>query len=127
VAALKRIAAQMLESSRCKKGKDTAIFIIEWIDTDVFRMHLEGVCPEKECRSLVEFRVIPEKCIVCGLCKDACRYHAIHGEKAKAFQSGYFAFEVRQKKCIKCGECVSVCPTEAIVIVDAKSKEPVSV
>lgn len=127
LAALNRIAAQMLEGSLCKKGKDTARFIIDWMGTDVFRKHIGGVCPEKECRTFIEYRVISAKCVVCGLCKDACKYHAIHGDKAKPLQGGYFPFEVRQKRCVKCGECVPVCPTGAIVIVDAKSKEPVRV
>ncbi len=127
LAALNRIAAQMLEGSLCKKGKDTARFIIDWMGTDVFAKHVEGACPEKECKALIEYRVIPSKCIVCGLCKDACKHQAIHGEKAKPFRGGYFPFEIRQKKCVKCGDCMPVCPTEAIVIVDVKSSEPVRV
>jgi NAD-dependent dihydropyrimidine dehydrogenase PreA subunit len=123
--ALERIMVQMLSGSMCKKGKDTAQFITDWMATDVFRRHIEGACPEKECRAFIEFRIIPEKCIVCGLCKDACKHQAIHGEKAKPFRGGYFPFEIRQKKCVKCGDCVPVCPTEAIVIVDIKSSEPV--
>lgn len=127
LAALNRIAAQMFEGSLCKKGKDTARFIRDWMATDVFRKHIEGACPEKECEAFIEYRVIPAKCVVCGICKDACKYQAIHGEKAKPFRGGYFPFEIRQKRCVKCGDCLPVCPTEAIVIVDVKSSEPVRV
>lgn len=123
--ALGRIAAQMLEGSLCKKGKDTARFIMEWMGTDVFSRHIAGACPEKECKAFIEFRVMSAKCTVCGICKDACKHQAIHGEKAKPFHGGYFPFEVRQKRCVKCGDCVPVCPTGAIVIVDAKSSESV--
>src|SRR5271169_7065918 len=40
LAALNRIAAQMLEGSLCKKGKDTAQFVMDWMGTDVFRKHI---------------------------------------------------------------------------------------
>ncbi|MDP2279600.1 MAG: NADH-ubiquinone oxidoreductase-F iron-sulfur binding region domain-containing protein [Nitrospirota bacterium] len=125
--AIKRIASDMLESSRCKRGKDTATFILEWMGTDVFKEHSEGKCPGRECIALIEYRIIPEDCIMCGLCLDACKDNAITGEKKKKYQSGYLPFEIRQKRCTKCGDCIGVCPTNAIIIVDVKSKEPVGV
>ncbi|BCB95630.1 hypothetical protein JZK55_05520 [Dissulfurispira thermophila] len=123
LSALKRIAEDMAEGSLCKKGKDTAKFILEWMATDVYEEHISGRCPSRECKAFVEYRIIPEKCIMCGLCKEACRYGAILGEKKKPFLSGYLPFEIRQKRCVKCGDCLPVCPTEAIIIVDVKSKE----
>ena len=124
---LKKIADEMLISSRCKKGKDTAKFILEWRDTGVFREHVEGRCPDRICACLSEHRIIPEKCNMCGLCKDVCEYGAIHGEKTKPYRSGYLPYEIRQKKCVNCGECIKVCPTDAIIVIDIKSKEPVGV
>ncbi|GAB4390790.1 MAG: hypothetical protein Kow0025_25190 [Thermodesulfovibrionales bacterium] len=121
LAALQRIAEDMLESSRCKKGKDTAQFILQWLGTEAFREHLEGRCPKKECTELIEFRVVPEKCTMCGICLQACKDHAIQGEKKTPYRSGYLPFEIRQRRCTKCGECVKVCPEGAIVIVDVKS------
>lgn len=125
--ALKRIASEMLVSSRCKRGKDSSQFILEWMDTGVFKEHVEGRCPDRECLTFIEYRIIPENCIMCGLCLEACKYNAIIGEKKKPYLSGYLPFEIRQKRCTKCGECIKVCPTEAIVIVEAKVKETVGV
>lgn len=125
--ALKYIMDEMLVGSMCKKGKDTAQFVLQWMESGVFREHIEGRCPDMECKALIEYRIIPEKCILCGLCKDVCNDNAIFGEKAKPYQGGYMPFEIRQKKCTKCGECPKVCPTDAIVIVQAKSKKPVGV
>jgi len=127
LSAIKRIASDMLESSRCKRGKDTAAFILDWMGTDVFKEHIQGRCPDRECISLIEYRIIPEKCIMCGLCKDACKYNAILGEKKKGYKSGYLPFEIRQRRCVKCGDCIKVCPTEAVIIVDVKAKEKISV
>jgi len=119
---LRNIADNMLEASMCKKGKDTARFILEWLGTDAYKEHIEGKCIAHECMALLEFKVIPEKCVMCGLCLDACRYSAIIGEKKKRFQLGYLPYEIRMARCVKCGDCVKVCPTEAIVIVDIKEK-----
>lgn len=129
IAALKRIAENMLDSSRCKKGKDTAQYMIEWLSSEAFNEHVLGVCADKECKALIEFRIMP--CTMCGLCLDACKYDAIAGEKKARYKSGYKPFDIRQKRCVKCGDCVSVCPEGAIVIVGksekkaAKRKEPV--
>ena len=125
IQALRRISDEMLVSSRCKKGKDTATFILEWLNTDVFAKHLEGSCPDRECKSLIEYVIIPEKCTMCGLCLEACKYAAIFGEKRKPFSSGYFPFEIRQKRCVKCGDCLPVCPEGAIEIVEKKAAAPV--
>ncbi|MDA8215969.1 MAG: 4Fe-4S binding protein [Nitrospiraceae bacterium] len=125
--ALRRIAEQMAEGSLCKKGKDTAKFILEWMGTNVYEEHINGRCLSRDCVAFIEYRIIPEKCIMCGLCKDACKYGAILGEKKETYKSGYLPFEIRQKRCVKCGECIEVCPTEAIIIVEPRVKEPVGV
>lgn len=124
---LRRIADNMLEASMCKKGKDTARFILECMGADVYKEHIQGKCLSSECMALIEFKVMPEKCIMCGLCVDACRYSAIIGEKKKRFQLGYLPYEIRMARCVKCGDCVKVCPTEAIVITNAKKEEPAGV
>ena len=127
ISALRRIAHEMIEASRCKKGKDTARFILEWMDTDAFHEHIEGACPEKECLAFIKYRIIPKKCVMCGECKVVCKFDAIVGEKKKPYLSGYLPFEIRQKRCTKCGECIKVCPTEAIEIVDIKDDVMVKV
>ncbi len=127
VAALRRIAAEMLEGSRCKKGKDTATFILDWMSTNIYEDHVNGRCPDRECQAFIEYRVVPEKCTMCGLCKDACHYGAVIGEKRKPYLSNYRPYEIRQRKCTKCDECRKVCPTGAVVIVDVKREEPVGV
>lgn len=124
VAALKRIAADMLEASMCKKGKDTARFITEWLDEGVIHEHIQGKCFSHDCAALISYRIDPDRCTLCGICLEACTYHAIHGEKAKPFRSGYRPFEIRQKRCTKCDACRKACPEEAIVIIDVRDGTP---
>ncbi|NOZ69295.1 MAG: 4Fe-4S dicluster domain-containing protein [Deferribacteres bacterium] len=120
---LRRIASDMLDGSMCKKGKDTARFMLQWLDTGDFDRHVEGICPERTCGAYIEYTIITAKCTMCGECLTACKYGAIYGEKRRAFISGYQPFEIRQTKCVKCGECVPACPEKAIAVVDAKVKE----
>jgi ferredoxin len=127
IQALGTIASEMLDISRCKRGKDTAQFILDWINTEAFRDHIDGRCPEKECTALLTYRIIPEKCIMCGLCQEACKSNAIVGEKKSPFLSGYLPFEIVQKRCRKSGECIKVCPVDAIEIIDAKTVTEVEV
>ncbi|MEW6587133.1 MAG: 4Fe-4S binding protein [Nitrospirota bacterium] len=125
---LKRIGTQMVEGSRCKKGKDTGKFITDTVNAaeQEITEHIFGRCPQRECAELVEFVITPGLCTACGKCAEACRYGAIIGEKKKTFLAGYLPFEIRQKRCTKCGECVKVCPTGAVEIVSVKTDELVN-
>ncbi|MBA4373273.1 MAG: hypothetical protein C0402_10500 [Thermodesulfovibrio sp.] len=127
VLALTRIAADMVDASFCKKGKDTGKFILDWIGTGVYKEHVEGNCPAMQCAKLIEYRILPKKCTICGECKAVCKSFAIHGEIRKTYKSGYMPFEIRQKRCIRCGECIKVCPAGAIVLVGARVQDPVGV
>ncbi len=118
IAALKRIADEMSEASRCKRGKDTARFLLEWMNNDSFNAHIEKRCPDRECLELTEYIIVPDKCIMCGECKTVCNYDAIIGEKMKPYLSGYLPFEIVQKRCTRCGDCIKVCPTNAIELHD---------
>jgi formate hydrogenlyase subunit 6/NADH:ubiquinone oxidoreductase subunit I len=121
VAVIRRIADDMLEGSRCIKGKETAKFLLDALKTESFKEHLGGHCGERECPAYIMYRVMPEKCVLCGLCQDACRYSAIKGEKRVSYRSGYHPFEIRQKRCVKCGDCLPACPYGAIEVVEEKT------
>ncbi len=126
---LKRIGLKMIEGSYCKKGRDTGRFIVEAITTseEEFKMHLLGVCPKKECVSLIEYVINPDLCIVCGKCSAACKYDAIIGETRETNHVGYPPFKIKQKECVRCGECVKVCPTAAIEVITTSKDEVVIV
>jgi|Deesub1362A_J573_1020465.scaffolds.fasta_scaffold08388_3 ferredoxin len=119
---LRRIAEDMVISSFCKKGKDTARYMIEYLDSGVFQEHIEGVCPDAECIEYIRYEIIPEKCTNCGDCKAVCKEHAIFGQVRKSrFQTGYPPFEIRDRRCNRCGDCLPVCPTGAIVVIEKKT------
>lgn len=120
IAALRKIADEMAETSRCKKGKDTAKYMLEWLETDVFVEHVAKLCPAGECTALLEYRVIPDNCIMCGECQDVCKDNAVIGEKKVSYKSGDLPFSINQTRCTRCGECIKVCPTEAIEVISLK-------
>jgi ferredoxin len=125
---LERIGSRMIEASFCKKGKDTGRFLIETLTSseEELKEHISGICPKKECISLIEYVINPVLCIMCGKCTEVCKYNAIIGETKKPYLSGYLPFEIRQKRCTKCGECVNVCPTGAIEVITKLKEELVS-
>ena len=126
IAAIGKIASMMQAMSMCKKGKDVAAYLLGALKEDGFNEHASGVCPSKECPDLIEYRITPGECILCGDCQDVCRYDAILGEKKKSVKCCFLPFEIRQKRCVKCGECIKACPTGAIRIVNIDTKKPVT-
>lgn len=123
VNAVEKIASIMVEASMCKKGKDTAKYIKEQLESENFAAHISGECSTKECTEYIKYLIISEKCTLCGDCLDACKDNAIIGEKKKAFLSGYQPFEIVQKRCTKCGECIKVCKYDAIKLISAREME----
>lgn len=125
IAILERIATQILEGSMCKKGKDTAIFLKESLKrhSEIYVEHVAGRCREKECLALTIYCIIPEKCELCGLCQDVCRYDAIVGQKQVLFFTGFVPFQIRLKKCVKCGDCLGACPYGAIEVISGKEEK----
>lgn len=112
--ALSRIAEAMLMASRCRKGRNTAQFITELLKTETFSEHAKGRCPNRECASYSDYRIVSEKCIMCGECQAVCTCHAVVGEKKVPYLSGYLPFEIVSMRCTRCGECLKVCPNDAI-------------
>jgi formate hydrogenlyase subunit 6/NADH:ubiquinone oxidoreductase subunit I len=118
--ALRRIADMMLIGSRCRKGRDTAQFMTEMLKAETFAAHVGGRCTDRECTLYSEYRIIPDKCVICGECQAVCRYHAVIGEKKVPYLSGYLPFQIVAKRCTRCGECLKVCPNDAIIVEDKK-------
>ncbi len=127
LAALRQVGRMMVSMSRCKKGKDVGAFLIEMLDESAFREHVEGLCGQMQCVAFYEYRNVPENCVKCGKCQDACREGAIIGEKQVSIKCCHMAFEIRQKRCNKCGECIKVCSNNAIIKVNIETTAGVPV
>jgi len=76
---------------------------------DEYRAHvIDKKCPAGVCTDLLQYVVVPEKCIGCTLCKKVCPVDCIAGEVKQVH-------EIDQSKCIKCGVCLEKCKFDAII------------
>lgn len=64
-------------------------------------------CRAGVCKSLLTYKIDPEKCKGCSLCARNCPVGAISGEIKKPFV-------IDPSKCIKCGACEASCKFGAI-------------
>jgi MinD superfamily P-loop ATPase len=53
-------------------------------------------------------RIIPEQCLQCGACRNACRFGAVRLEENQ--------YRVDPLRCEGCAACTLVCPAEAVVM-----------
>ena len=67
-------------------------------------------CPAKQCRSLIKYHIIAEKCTGCTICARNCPVHAISGERNKPHV-------IDQETCIRCGICYDSCRFDAIEVI----------
>lgn len=65
-------------------------------------------CTAAQCKSLITFNILEDKCIGCGMCKRNCPVEAISGEVKKLHV-------IDQETCIKCGKCIETCKFGAII------------
>ena len=98
-------------SSLCALGQTAANPVISMYKffKDEYKAHvIDKKCPAGICKDLLQYVIIPDKCIGCTVCKKFCPVNCIEGEtKAKHV--------IDQSECIKCGVCMEKCKFGAIV------------
>jgi NADH-quinone oxidoreductase subunit F len=72
-------------------------------------------CPAGECEALLDYYIIPEKCVCCSVCARKCPVDCISGEQRKKDIPGV-PYVIDAEKCIKCGVCMDVCKFDAVII-----------
>ncbi|MBP2650079.1 MAG: hndC 2 [Firmicutes bacterium] len=66
-------------------------------------------CPAKQCRPLIKYHILEDKCIGCTACSRVCPVKAISGEPKKVHS-------IDSSICSKCGACKEKCRFGAIEI-----------
>lgn len=108
---LEELSNHIKESSLCGLGQSAPnpvlstlkYFKEEYID------HINNKkCRSKSCNNLLEYKILKDKCIGCGVCKRNCPVNAISGEIKTPH-------EIDQNICTKCGTCIKVCKFNSIV------------
>jgi len=109
---LEEISEAVRDASMCALGTTSVNPVMSTLRyfKEEYEAHIrEHRCPAGVCKALITYRIDPEKCTACLLCKKNCSSGAITGEKKKP-QS------IEQEKCIKCGACRDVCKAEAVTV-----------
>ena len=107
---LERLGHHIKESSHCGLGKTAPNPVLSTIRyfRNEYEAHIqEKRCPALVCIDLLKFRVDPDKCKMCGLCKKACPVEAITWEKKTPAV-------IDLEKCIRCRSCIQACNFWAI-------------
>ena len=77
---------------------------------DEYTAHIrDKKCPTKQCKALIRFDILPDKCVGCSLCAKKCPVSAISGKPKEAFV-------LNQEACTKCGICMNTCKFNAIIV-----------
>ncbi len=109
---LEELAYQIKDNSLCGLGQTAPNPVLTTIKyfRNEYEAHIKDKkCPAKNCKALLTYEIIEDKCTGCTLCAIKCPVDAISGEKKKT----HF---INQDECIKCGECYNRCNFNAINI-----------
>jgi len=108
---MEMLCGHISKSSLCALGQTASNPVISMYKyfKDEYKAHVfDKKCPAGICKDLMQYVVVPEKCIGCTLCAKVCPVHCISG-KVKEIHV------IDQKECIKCGVCMEKCKFDAII------------
>jgi NADH-quinone oxidoreductase subunit F/NADP-reducing hydrogenase subunit HndC len=109
---LRNMSLVIKDTSLCGLGQSSPNPVLSTLDNfmDEYVSHVtDKKCPAGQCRDLMQYSVIFDKCVGCTACARACPVNAISGERKEP----HF---IDQEKCIKCGACFEKCKFSAILI-----------
>jgi NADH-quinone oxidoreductase subunit F len=109
---LEELSVNIKDGSLCGLGQTAPNPVLTTIKyfRDEYEAHIrDKKCPALNCKKLLTYEVIEEKCVGCVVCKRGCPVNAIEGDKKVV----HF---IKQEICTKCGECYSKCKFDAIKI-----------
>ena len=109
---LKLLSNVIKDTSLCGLGQTSPNPVLSSLHYFIkeYEAHInEGRCPAGQCKALLRYEVVDEKCTGCTLCFRNCPVGAITGER----RTVHF---IDQSLCIKCGVCFDKCKFDAIIM-----------
>ena len=114
-ALMRDLAPVMATQSLCEIGQVAGRTTVAFLDLfgDEIEAHFsKRTCPAGACKAYMTYHILPDKCVGCGECVDACEEEAILGKPR-------FIHVIDQKACTQCGACVGACEEGAIIMAGA--------
>ncbi len=107
---LEQLCTSIKDGSLCGLGQTAPNPVLTTLRyfKDEYIAHIrDKKCPAKQCKSLITYNILENKCTGCTACARKCPTNAISGEVKKVHR-------IDQEKCIKCGNCAITCKFGAI-------------
>ena len=115
---LKELSAVIKANSLCGLGQTATNPILSTMAAfpEEYHAHVfDHKCPAHVCKKMMEYYIVPEKCMGCGLCQRQCPVMCIHPGDKPAKIPGKFVLQIDTSKCVKCGSCQAGCRFGAII------------
>jgi len=112
---LRVLSSGLEETLPLPNGKGVAEVLSRSLSSGEYEEHVEEKrCAKCSCEGLTTYRIIPERCTMCGECKEVCPKGAIFGEEYIPYLADNAPYTIDPEKCTKCGLCLPVCAEGAI-------------
>ena len=115
---LKELSKVIQANSLCALGQTATNPILSTMKAfpEEYEAHVvDHKCPAHVCKNMMEYVILPEKCMGCTLCARNCPVSCITPTDQPAKIPNKFVHRIDPNKCVKCGSCMAGCHFGAIV------------